>query len=151
MRSQRVGAVARQQLLFNFLPPHALALVWASILETIESAGLQQFSGVTILVQGKNLKTLTKAHMWDGMTQEFAQHWGTTIDESYLSDQFYIDIGKETCPTGPSRCHRPSSGGDAAFNLMLIRVCGGYEVRRADGGCGGRTEDAEGGRRMRRQ
>ncbi|KAJ6126027.1 hypothetical protein N7471_010520 [Penicillium samsonianum] len=60
MRSQRVDPVARQQLLFYFLPPNALALVWASILETIESAGLQQFSGMTILVQGKNLKTLTK-------------------------------------------------------------------------------------------
>ncbi|KAJ6041645.1 hypothetical protein N7460_007035 [Penicillium canescens] len=103
MRSQRVDPVAREQLLFYFLPPNALSLVWASILETIESAGLQQFSDVTILVQGKNLKTLTKANTWDGMMQEFAQHWGNTIDESHLSDQFYIDIGKETCPTGPSQ------------------------------------------------
>ncbi|KAJ5742295.1 hypothetical protein N7533_011704 [Penicillium manginii] len=86
-----------------FLPPNTLALVWASILETIENTGLQQFSGVTILVQGKNLKTLTKANTWDGMMQEFAQHWGNTIDDSHLSDQFYVDIGKETCPTGPSR------------------------------------------------
>jgi hypothetical protein len=42
--------VAREQLLFYFLPPNALSLVWASILETIESAGLQQFLDVTILV-----------------------------------------------------------------------------------------------------
>ncbi|KAJ5288260.1 hypothetical protein N7508_011035 [Penicillium antarcticum] len=103
IRSQRADPVAREQLLFYFLPPNALSLVWASILETIQSAGLQQFSDVTILVQGKNLKTLTKANTWDGMMQEFAQHWGNTIDESYLSDQFYIDIGKETCPTGASQ------------------------------------------------
>jgi hypothetical protein len=52
MRSQRVNPVALQQLLFYFLPPNALALVWASILETTESARLQQFSCVIILVQG---------------------------------------------------------------------------------------------------
>ncbi|KAJ6050763.1 uncharacterized protein N7446_010872 [Penicillium canescens] len=103
MRSQRVDPVAREQLLFYFLPPDTLSLVWASILETIESAGPQQFSDVTILVQGKNLKTLTKANTWDSMMQEFAQHWGNTIDESHLSNQFYIDLGKETCPAGRSQ------------------------------------------------
>ncbi|KAJ6045531.1 hypothetical protein N7499_003469 [Penicillium canescens] len=103
MRSRRVDPVAREQRLFYFLPPDALPLVWANILETVQRAGFQHFLDVTILVQGKNLKTLTKANTWNGMMQEFAQHWGNTIDESYLSDQFYIDIGKETCPTGPSR------------------------------------------------
>lgn len=49
-RSQRVDRVAREQLLFYFLPPDALPLVWASIQETIERAGLQQFLEVTILV-----------------------------------------------------------------------------------------------------
>ncbi|KAJ6047285.1 uncharacterized protein N7446_012119 [Penicillium canescens] len=110
MRSRRVDPVAREQLLFYFLPPDALSLVWANILETIELTGFQQFLDVIILVQGKNLKTLTKANTWDSMMQEFAQHWGNTIDESYLSDQFYIDLGKETCPTGPSRVGAASSG-----------------------------------------
>ena len=50
MRSQRVDPVAREQLLFYFLPPDALPLVWASIQETIERAGLQQFLNLTILV-----------------------------------------------------------------------------------------------------
>ncbi|KAJ6103951.1 hypothetical protein N7486_004173 [Penicillium sp. IBT 16267x] len=103
MRSQRVDPVAREQLLFYFLRPDALPLVWGSILETVERAGLRQFLDVTILVQGKNLKTLTMANTWAGMMQHFAQHWGNTIDESHLSDYFYVDIGKETCPTGPSR------------------------------------------------
>lgn len=72
MRSQRVDLVARHQFLFYFLPLNVLALVWASIRETIESTGLQLFSGVTIIDQSKNLKILTKANTWDGMMQGFA-------------------------------------------------------------------------------
>ncbi|KAL2807989.1 hypothetical protein BJX63DRAFT_436566 [Aspergillus granulosus] len=101
MRSQRVDPVAREQLLFYFLPPNALPLVWASIQETTKRAGLQQFLDVTILLQGKNLKTLTKADTWEGMMQQFARHWGNVIEGSYLRDSCFVDIGKETCPTGP--------------------------------------------------
>ena len=115
MRSRRVDPVAREQLLFYFLPPDALSLVWASILETINQAGLQQFLDVTILVQGKNLKTLTKADTWDGMIQQFVRHWGNAINESHLSDHFYINIGKETCPTGPSQV--------AGVGLLASRAC----------------------------
>ncbi|OKO92959.1 hypothetical protein PENSUB_12554 [Penicillium subrubescens] len=86
MRSRRVDPVAREQLLFYFLPPGALPLVWASIQEKIERVGLQQFLDLTILVQGKNLKTLTKADTWDGMMQQFSRHWDNAIDESHLSD-----------------------------------------------------------------
>jgi hypothetical protein len=98
-----VDPVAREQLLFYFLPPDALPLIWASIQEMIERAGLQRFLDLTILVQGKNLKTLTKADTWDGMMQQFSQHWDNAIDGSHLSDHSYVDIGKETCPNGLSR------------------------------------------------
>ncbi|KAJ5100164.1 hypothetical protein N7532_007165 [Penicillium argentinense] len=125
MRSQRVDPVARAQLLFYFLPPEALPLVWASIQDTIERAGLHQFLDVTILLQGKNLKTLTKADTWDGMMQQFARHWDNTIDGSHLSDHSYVDIGKETCPTGPARvggvgllASRLRSEGDPRAHLL---------------------------------
>jgi hypothetical protein len=72
------------------------------------------------------LKTLTKADTWNGMMQEFAQHWGNTIDDSHLSDQFYVDIGKETCPTGPSRvggvglhASRHRSDAEPCINLLV--------------------------------
>ena len=107
MRSQRVDPVAREQLLFYFLPPDALPLVWTSIQETIQQAGLQQFLDLTILIQGKNLKTLSKADTWEGMMQRFGQHWDNTIDPADLSDHFYVDIGKETCPTGASQVGGP--------------------------------------------
>ncbi|KAE8383945.1 hypothetical protein BDV23DRAFT_177430 [Aspergillus alliaceus] len=99
-RSQQVDPVAQQQLLFYFLPPEALPLVWASILESIQQPGRQQFQDLMILIQGKNLKTLTKAIIWDGMVQLFQQHWNHASVSAYLSDQFYLDIGKETCPAG---------------------------------------------------
>ncbi|CAL5868004.1 uncharacterized protein PFLUO_LOCUS2227, partial [Penicillium psychrofluorescens] len=72
-------------------------------MQSIEREGLHQFQDVTILVQGKNLKTLTKGKTWEMMVQQFERHWGNVIDESFLSDQFYFDIGKETYPTSPSQ------------------------------------------------
>ncbi|KAJ5549853.1 hypothetical protein N7535_002204 [Penicillium sp. DV-2018c] len=35
--------------------------------------------------------------------QQFTRHWDSAVDGSHLSDQSYIDIGKETCPDGLSR------------------------------------------------
>jgi hypothetical protein len=60
---------------------------------------IEQFQDLAILVQGKNLKTLTMAETWEGMVRQFQRHWGNAINESFLSEQFYFDIGKETCPT----------------------------------------------------
>ncbi|KAE8383988.1 hypothetical protein BDV23DRAFT_192381 [Aspergillus alliaceus] len=65
--------VARQQLLFYFLPPKALPL-----------PGQQQFQDLMILIQ----------------VQLFQQHWNHASVSAYLLDQFYLDIGKETCPAG---------------------------------------------------
>lgn len=92
----RVDPVAREQLLFYFLPPDSLPLVWACILQSIERDDRQQFQDLAILVQGK---TLTMAETWEGMVQQFQRHWGNAINESFLSERFYFDIGKETCPT----------------------------------------------------
>ncbi|KAL4960079.1 uncharacterized protein BDV14DRAFT_211863 [Aspergillus stella-maris] len=117
MRSQRVDPVAREQLLFYFLPPDALPLVWTSIQETIQQAGLQQFLDLTILIQGKNLKTLSKADTWEGMMQQFGQHWDNIIDPANLSDHFYVDIGKKTCPTGTSQVDGPGQ------QTLLWRRC----------------------------
>ncbi|KAL4912956.1 hypothetical protein BDW62DRAFT_206030 [Aspergillus aurantiobrunneus] len=39
--------------------------------------------------------------------QRYGQHWDSTIDPADLSDHFYLDIGKETCPTGVSRVGGP--------------------------------------------
>ena len=59
-RSQRTDATPRQQLLFHFLPPDSLHAMWETILQAVERPGLQQFRGVFLFLQGKNLECLTK-------------------------------------------------------------------------------------------
>ncbi|KAB8239978.1 hypothetical protein BDV35DRAFT_386193 [Aspergillus flavus] len=48
--------------------------ILASILGTVQQPGQQQFQDIAILLQGKNLKTLTKAPTWEGMVQLFQRH-----------------------------------------------------------------------------
>ncbi|KAL6406090.1 hypothetical protein AUP68_10652 [Ilyonectria robusta] len=65
--SQSVHPVAREQQLVYYLPPEALAGVWANILASVQEPGFQQFQDVTILLQAKNLKVLTKDVTWEKM------------------------------------------------------------------------------------
>jgi hypothetical protein len=99
MRSQRVDPVAREQRLFYFLPPEALTTVWEQILEATQRPGFHQFQDLKILIEGKNLKTLTKAHTLANLIEGFQQHWQNAVHDTYLSEPFFYDIGKETCPT----------------------------------------------------
>ncbi|RHZ43029.1 uncharacterized protein CDV56_100146 [Aspergillus thermomutatus] len=99
MWSQRVDPVAHEQLLFYFLPPEALTTVWEQILEVTRRPGFHQFQDLKILIKGKNLKTLTKAHTLADLIEGFQQHWQNAIHKTYLSEPFFYDIGKETCPT----------------------------------------------------
>lgn len=99
MRSQRVDPVPREQLLFYFLPPEALPTIWDQVLEATKRPGFHQFQDVKILIEGKNLKTLTKADTLADLTASFQQHWQNAINEVYLAEPFFYDLGKETCPT----------------------------------------------------
>ncbi|KAH6974817.1 hypothetical protein EDB80DRAFT_595282, partial [Ilyonectria destructans] len=101
--AQRVHPVAREQQLVYFLPPEALAEVWANILATVQEPGFQQFQDVTILLQAKNLKVLTKDVTWEKMVSRFKEYWVKAIDESHITPDFYLDIGKETCPRQASQ------------------------------------------------
>ncbi|KAG4256530.1 hypothetical protein BFJ72_g14788 [Fusarium proliferatum] len=101
--SQRMHPVAREQQLVCYLPPEALADVWATITATIQEPGFQQFRDVTILLQAKNLKVLTKDITWEKMTSRFEQYWASAIDNSYTTTDLYFDVGKETCPQQPSQ------------------------------------------------
>ncbi|KAL6405842.1 hypothetical protein AUP68_10981 [Ilyonectria robusta] len=65
--SQCVHPVAREQQLVYYLPPEAIADVWADILASVQEPGFQQFQDVTILIQAKNLKILTKDVTWEKM------------------------------------------------------------------------------------
>ncbi|KAH8654320.1 hypothetical protein BGZ61DRAFT_435165 [Ilyonectria robusta] len=101
--AQRVHPVAREQQLVYFLPPEALAEVWANILATVQEPGFQQFQDVTILLQAKNLKVLTKDVTWEKMVSRFKEYWVKAIDENHITPDFYLDIGKETCPRQASQ------------------------------------------------
>jgi hypothetical protein len=85
-----------------YLPPEALADVWANITSTIQGPGFQQFRDVTILLQAKNLKLLTKDVTWEKMMSRFEQYWTSAIDNSHTTADLYFDIGRETCPQQPS-------------------------------------------------
>ena len=81
-----------------FLPPEALADVWANILATVHEPGFRQFQDVSILLQAKNLKVLTKDATWEKMVSRFQTYWASAIDESHTTTDVYFDVGKETCP-----------------------------------------------------
>jgi hypothetical protein len=98
MLAQHVHPVAREQQLVYCLPPEPLADLWADILDATQKPGFHQFQDVTILLQAKNLKTMTKDVTWAKMVTRFDQYWAHTIDERYTTEDVYIDIGKETCP-----------------------------------------------------
>ena len=106
-RAQRTWAHSRQQMLFYFLQAGALDQVWKAMLESVQAPGLSHFQDLVILIQGKNLKTLTKGDTWRDMTRRFNRHWQSAVDESQLSEKFFVDVGKESCPTGESRIGRP--------------------------------------------
>lgn len=56
-----------------------------------------------ILINGKNLKTLTKDLRWEGVTSRFPNFWTDTVAEAYITPEFYFDVGKEVCPVQKSR------------------------------------------------
>jgi hypothetical protein len=97
-RSRKVDTISREQRLMHFVPPDQLHVVWETIQETIEQPGLQQFKDVTIFLHVKNLKTLIKGFTWEDMMTRLQKYWGEVVDEAYISNDFYFDIGKETCP-----------------------------------------------------
>jgi hypothetical protein len=117
MRSQWVDPVAREQLLSYFLPPEALNTIWEQILEAIQRPGFYQFQDLQILIEGKNLKTLTKANKLAELVKGFQHHWKNAINEVYLAEPFFYDLGKETCPI--TACE-PSEGQPQTF---LWRRC----------------------------
>ncbi|RKL12528.1 hypothetical protein BFJ70_g16195 [Fusarium oxysporum] len=96
--SQRVHPVAREQQLVHYLPPEALADVWANITTNIHEPGSQQFQDVTILLQAKNLNVLTKYVTWEKMMSRFERYWTSAIDNSHTTADLYFDVGKATCP-----------------------------------------------------
>lgn len=126
LRAQRVESTARQQLLHYFIPPESLHPIWEDILHRIDRPGLRQFQDVQILLQAKNLKTMTKDWTWQQMMQRFHGFWEHAVDLSYTSANFYFDIGKEVCPAGPSYIAmegEPTEEEDAAQTLMWKRCC----------------------------
>lgn len=96
--TQHVHPVAREQQLVYCLPPEPLADIWTGILSATQKPGFHQFQDVTILLQAKNLKTITKDTTWEKMASRFEEYWTNSVDESHVTTDFYIDVGKETCP-----------------------------------------------------
>ena len=101
--AQRVDPVARAQQLSSYLPPASLNSVWESIQAAVQQPAFRHFGDVTILLQAKNLKVLTKDFSWELMMSRFENHWARVVDDRYLTPDFYFDIGKEVCPSQRSR------------------------------------------------
>jgi hypothetical protein len=69
----------------------------------VQQPGFYQFREVTILLQGKNVKVLTKDTTWERMMTRFSKYWHSAVDEDYVTSDFYFDIATEICPTQASR------------------------------------------------
>ena len=130
--THQLHPVAREQQLVYCLPPEPLADIWTCTLSAVEKPGFQQFRDVTILLQAKNLKIITKDITWDKMVSRFEEYWADSIEESHVATDLYIDIGKETCPQQSSKvmpCNHPVAGeSDAqeaaeAETLLYKRCC----------------------------
>jgi hypothetical protein len=99
----------------------------------VQEAGFQQFRDVTLLLQVKNLKVLTKDTTWERILSRFQKHWAYAVDEAYVTDEFYFNIGKETCPQQASHVASlkeattagPATQGQAAAaeTLLYKRCC----------------------------
>ncbi|KIX10720.1 uncharacterized protein Z518_01804 [Rhinocladiella mackenziei CBS 650.93] len=74
-RGQRIDPISREQQLMSYLPPEQLPRVWESILIAVQRPAFRQFRDVTILLQAKNLKVLTKDTTWERMMTRFSQYW----------------------------------------------------------------------------
>jgi hypothetical protein len=88
-------------MLWYFLPPYSFHEIWETILESTDRPGLHMFRDIQILLHAKNLKIMTKDDSWQHMTQRFERYWTHAVLESYTSSEFYFDVGKEVCPSGP--------------------------------------------------
>ncbi|KAF5697726.1 AT hook DNA-binding motif, partial [Fusarium mundagurra] len=114
MLAQRVHPVAREQQLKYYLPPESLGAVWASIQHAVQEPGFRHFRDITVLLQAKNLKVLTKDITWSQTMARFRNYWTHAIDEEYVTADFYFDVGKETCPQQASRA--TSIGDEGVLN-----------------------------------
>ena len=110
--SQRVDPVARVQQLASYLSPEGLSLVWKRILAAVQRPPYYHFQGVTILLQAKNLKVLTKDFTWEAMIGRFRSYWTHAIDESFITSETFFDIGKETCPRQFSFSYLPTGSSE---------------------------------------
>ena len=88
-RRQRTDPVSREQQLMYYLPPEHLAQVWESIMAAVQQPGFCQFRDVTILLQAKNLKVLTKDTTWERMITRFDQYWSSAVNEDYVTSELY--------------------------------------------------------------
>lgn len=91
----------------SYLPPESLAQVWESILVTVQQPTFRHFRDVTILLQAKNLKVLTKDRTWERMVTRFHTYWLSAVDENYVTSDVYLDVAREICPTQASRLASP--------------------------------------------
>ncbi|KIX01148.1 uncharacterized protein Z518_08873 [Rhinocladiella mackenziei CBS 650.93] len=102
-RGQRIDPISREQQLMSYLPSEQWPRVWESILIAVQRPAFRQFRDVTILLQAKNLKVLTKDTTWERMMTRFSQYWFGAVNEEYVTSNFYFDMATEICPTQASR------------------------------------------------
>ncbi len=113
----------REQLLSYFVPPDQLQAMWETIVQTVSLPGLQQFKDVRLLLNAKNLKTLTKGRTWGDMVGCFQRYWTRGVNEAYISANIFYDIGKETCPRQTYLPTCNTDGCMAAQTLLWKRCC----------------------------
>jgi hypothetical protein len=88
-----------------YLPPESLEAVWTSILDKVQQSGFRHFRDVTILLQAKNLKVLTKDVTWAQMMARFQSYWVNAVDDKYVTAELLLRYWKRDMPsTGIPGC-----------------------------------------------
>lgn len=124
-RRRREGqGYASQTQIPYYLPVEALDAVWEEVLRTTEHAGLRHFREPQIFFSAKGTKLRFKSNSHfpgvQGTLEQFSAYLQSCVNMTFVDqDRFYVDIGKETCPSNP----RPGTVGESAHVFLWRRCC----------------------------
>ena len=116
---------ASQQALGYQLPPEQLSELWAGVHEELDEDGsMRDFREPMLFFSAKNTKLAFKRPSLQAAMHNFAQWLETVIDRARLvPNQFFIDIGKEVCPSPHGTRAAAHSQMDERAQVLLWRRC----------------------------
>ena len=123
MRRQERNVKSPQQLIHYFLQGEHLTEIWGRIQRLIQEPGLEDFAGVKIMMNAKNIKLLTKQPSLNAAWSRLMGQLAPVIDFDHLpADQLYVDLAKEICGT-TSGLRGQDVDKECPASTLLWRTC----------------------------